>query len=666
MPAGVDTDSASIRPRNRRGANNNQFSSTPNLTISRETPSSSRRTSPIPSSRLTDSTLSSGKRSSSSNNFSRGLLEGSWTPNWSSVQEFASSLLSGGDLGYSSEPSRPSSRSGNRTKSRPIWKGFGGGSPDNHKSSDTWGPAPPSKSRPTPGDIAAGSLREREAQLTARKRASVLESYDGVNGGLDVTGKFKRRNSDETQYGTTSEPVVEEHLCYLHHVQPTDTYAGIVLRYRCREYSFRKANGLWSQNNIQVRKHLLIPVDACETKGRPCEPPSYYSDKVDLLARTPQPADPTSVIGTPPRLQQQPVHDDYFSPINGKLAGLLRNEDEAPPWTHVKWVKIDAIPDPIEIVRVDRKAMGYFPPRRKRSVNTVSAFSTPRQSLDLSRVLSNTSETTGSPRQLPSRRQSSIDSRPIVASPGMISSSSRGRGNSLEGLDGVPAWMRRPGGVGTMGKSVHSPGPAKDYFNSWVNKRLPGFNIDSLPSMSVMGSESAHFGFRKDESSGIVESSFEEGRDAAATAANTRGGGGGGGGTGTGTGNGLELAAASLETWLRGAWAKRPATPRMGGSNHHHQRLRATTQPEEEISDLIELADTNSEDGGRRMSGFGSGSARIIPEPGWLDQSLLGSTMTTTTTTGRGGSDGLGPLSPPQGRSVGSSSAGASKGGKAD
>lgn len=605
MPAGVDTDSAAIRPRNRRGASNNQSGNTPNLTPL-ETPTSSRGVSPLPS-RLTNSKLSPTRQLSPSNTFSRGLLEGSWTPNWSSVQEFATSLLSGSEAGYSSEPSRPSSRSGGQTKRTSIWKGIGGSSTDSHKSSGTWGPAPPPKLRPTAEDIAAGTLKEREAKLTARKRASVLESYDGVNGGLDVAGKFKRRNSDEIQYGTASEPVVEEqHLCYLHHVQPTDTYAGIVLRYKCREHAFRKANGLWSQNNIQIRKHLLVPVDACEIKGRPCEPPSYHSNKVDLLARTPQ-RDTFS-----PTRTQHPLHDDYFSPVNGKFPEMARKEDDVPPWTHVKWVKIDALQEPVEIVRVDRKAMGYFPPRRKRSVNTVSAFSTPRQSLDLSKVITNTSEV-DSPGRLSSRRQSSISARPTAASLG-TSPSNRGRGDSLGEIDGVPAWMRKPGGVGTMGKSVHAPGPARDSLNSWVNKRLPGFNIDSLPSMSIMGSESAHFGFQKDEASGIVESPFEDGREVSANAR-------------TPGGIGLEQAAASVETWLRGAWAKRPGTPRIGSH-------RLKTQPE--ASDLIELADTNSDDG--RLAG----PARTASEPGLLlDQSLHGSS---------GRSEGVGSV---RGRSMG-------------
>ena len=620
MPAGVDSDSASrVRPRNRRGTSKNPSTNSPNLTP-RETPASSRGASPLPS-RLTNSKLSPNRRPTPPNAFSRGLLEGAWTPNWSSVQEFANSLISGTDLGYNSEPSRPNSRSGGKPRPKSIWKGFGTNSGIGlGQSAESWGPAPPPKPRPTPESIAAGSLKEREAQLTARKRASVLESYDGVNGGLDVAGRYKRRNSDEIQYGTASEPVVEEHLCYLHHVQPTDTYAGIVLRYKCREHVFRRANGLWSQNNIQIRKHLLIPVDACEIKGRPCEPPSYRPSKIDLLAATPTPQDTASPLGASP-LPRQPVHDDYFSPVNGKSAELSRQEEE-PLWTHVKWVEIDGIQNPVEIVRIDRKAMGYFPPRRKRSVNTASVFSSPRQSLELSKAITNSSEVADSPGQLSSRRQSSLSARPTAASLG-TPSSSRGRGGSLGEVDGVPAWMRRPGGVGTMGKSVHAPGPARDYFNTWVNKRIPGFNIDSLPSMSIMGSEIAQFGFGKDEASSIAESPYEEGRD---VTANSRGGGGG-----------LENAAASIETWLRGAWAKKPSTPKSASN-------RSRSQPE--ASDLIELADTNSDDG--RIGG----SARMSgPGSGFLEQNLYGSTAR---------SDGAGPA---RGRSLGPAG---SKGKKAD
>ncbi|KAI1425282.1 carbohydrate-binding module family 50 protein [Xylaria sp. FL1777] len=592
-PAGVD-DPTAARPRNRRTPHSNNAPATLTATSggpSGQAPSPTRGVSPMPSARLTDTKLQSGGLSSPLNGaFSRGLLEGSWAPNWSSVQDFATSLL---DAGYSSEPSRPNSRSGPKSQPKSFWKGFGGMKALSGKPSETWGPTPLSDSRPVPGDIAAGSLAQREAQLMARKKASVLESHDGANGGLDITGKYKRRNSDENMR-SVSQPVIEEFLVYLHHLQPTDTYAGIILRYRCMEHAFRKVNGLWSRDNIQIRKHLLIPVDACEIKGRPCDPPSFHSQKVDHLATTPQPFDASSFAQSSTDSQQ--LHDDYFGSLNGKTSEHLAQEADERPWTHVRWVKLDSLQEPVEIVRVKRTTVGYFPPRRKKSIHTASAFSTPRQSLELSKAVSNTSVVAGSPGTTSSRGQST---RPMASSLSLGSpASGRSRGNSLGQMEGVPAWMRKPGGVGSMGKSVKAPGPATDSFNTWVNKRLPGFNIDSLPSMSVMGSETAHFGFSKktEDTSGIVESPFEEECEAAAPSRN---------------GVGLEHAAASIETWLRGAWAKRPGTPKLG----------SLRKPADDL-DLIELADTASDDG-RTSNMFGGSS-----HGGFLDQNLHGSTNT--------------------------------------
>lgn len=573
-----------MRSRSRKAPVNKDALKSPSLTPG-QSPSPSRGASPMPSARLGNSKLLSSGRSSPSNAaFSRGLLEGGWAPNWASVQDFASSFLEGG---YSSDPSRPNSGGGNKSRPKSIWKGFGVSNAKTGKSTSNWGPAPPAESRPAAKDIAAGSLAEREAQLKARKTASILESHDGVNGGLDVAGKYKRRNSEETPRNA-SEPIVEEQLVYLHHVQPTDTYAGIVLRYRCQEQAFKKTNGLWSRDNVQVRKHLMIPVDACEVKGRPCDPPSEYSKKIDLLAATPQPNDFTSPAASNVQ-RQQTLHDSYFESISGRSAGNPTQEEEEQPWTHVRWVKLDFFQEPIEIVRVSRKTMGYFPPRRKKSIHTASTFSTPRHSLDLTKTLTNTSEIVDSPGRFSTRRPSSLGARPTPAS--LTSSSARSRVTSLGEGDSVPAWMRRPGGVGSMGRSVKAPGPAKDYFNTWVNKRMPGFNIDSMPSMSVMGSETAHFGFnnKTEEAAGIVESPFEDGRDATSPGRN---------------GIGLEQAAASIETWLRGAWAKRPNTPRLGSNR----------KPPADL-DLIELTDTNSDDG--RM-----GTHERMPEAGLLNQNF--------------------------------------------
>ena len=127
-----------------------------------------------------------------------------------------------------------------------------------------------------------------------------------------------------------------------------------------------------------------------------------------------------------------------------------------------------------------------------------------------------------------------------------------------------------------MGRSVRAPGPDKDYLNAWTNKHIPVLNIDGLPSMSVMGSETANFGF-SNEAPNIVESPFEEGRDIASTSRQ---------------GTGLDKAALAVETWLRGALARRPGTPILGGRARSKGRY-----PGDADGDLIELADTGSEDG---------------------------------------------------------------------
>ena len=411
-----------------------------------------------------------------------------------------------------------------------------------------------------------------------------------------MAGKFKKRNSDEDLRGSSQNHDTEEYLAYIHHVQATDTYAGIVLRYRCREDVFRKANGLWSRDNIQVRKWLAIPVDACEVRGRPCDPPTNPSSRVDLLSRTPDATDPFG---------QQPP--GFFSgSANGHTPDQKAPGEDDRPWTHVRWVSIDSHPHPVEVARVPRKALGYFPPRRKKSIHTTSTLSTPRVSTDLTTTPSDPTSTVESPRSTSSRRPSLLASRgaPTITTANRSRINSIGSNNGGGGSDDPrPAWMRRPGGVGSLGRHVRAPGPERDYLNAWTNKHLPGLNIDSLPSMSVMGSESARFGFARPpdadgtgaaaSSVAIVESPFEDGRDAAASSRQ---------------GTGLDKAAAAIETWLRGALERArqgPLTPVLG------PRGRVGGGVPELAGDLIELADAGSE-GGRHEASAGWGSGGLL------------------------------------------------------
>jgi len=615
-----DSDATTVRPRNRR-VRSSQYLSEASSTYS---DLGATKSPDIPAARIGSVTgrNDSGKAvvrpptRSRSSGPGGGLLGNSWVPSWSSVQELAASVLGGGTLGLRDDSHRPHSRDGSRTRK----------SANNGNS--TWGPVPPTERRPRADDIGAGLAARRADTLKTLRTASILESHEGVNGGLDVMGKFKRRSSDADLNCPTQSQEPTEYLAYIHHVQSTDTYAGIVLKYRCREDAFRKANGLWSRDNIQVRKWLAIPVDACEVKGRPCDPPASSSK--------PKASEPVDPFGWDIK------QDDPFAPItNGKTTDHTRDDDDDDkPWKHVRWVYIESFPEPVEVARVPRKVLGYFPPRRKKSMQTSSAVSTPRASTDQPSAPLPDS-VFGSPRSSTSYRL------PIRTS----SSSSRSRLNSTSssgnpasaGLDDPrPAWMRRPGGVGSLGRNVRAPGPENDPLNTWTNKHLPGLNIDSLPSMSVMGAVSAHFGFSKTDelldpdgspaaAALIVESPFEDGRDATSAA------------TGGGQGSlGLEKAAAAVEMWLRGAIERAkhvqvPLTPVLGprggkggggvlGLGGGHSGAEFGTAPGE--GDLIELTDTLSDDdrhqttrssssvwdaGGLLSPVLGASSSRISP-----------------------------------------------------
>ncbi|KJK94673.1 hypothetical protein H633G_01466 [Metarhizium anisopliae BRIP 53284] len=235
------------------------------------------------------------------------FLGDSWTQSWTSVQAFASTLISGVD------------NSPKAIRSTRLYPRTPRGS-----RSETWGPSPPSGGQRN-NDVGVGSLAKRRDALKAAKTASILESHEGVNGGLDVIGKHKRRTSDEIR---PLDPEPEEHLVYVHNVEPSDTYAGIILRYKCREDIFRKSNGLWSRDSVQMRKWLIIPVDACEIKGRPCDPPSWSDEReADLLTRN------SSI-----------ARESSFATDDAKQE---RAEDL--PWSHVRWVHIDSFRQPVEI-----------------------------------------------------------------------------------------------------------------------------------------------------------------------------------------------------------------------------------------------------------------------------------------------------------------------------
>ncbi|EKD19775.1 uncharacterized protein L3040_001880 [Drepanopeziza brunnea f. sp. 'multigermtubi'] len=571
----------SIRPRNRRLISTEQELVSTSAT---STPGGSRAASPIPSKYPSRSVSKSGQRngqpvggrlappqegrgglgrSSSPLGFGGGVWEGGWMGSWTKLQGIANSVLSAVEGDSDSDVNGSSSRG--KTGLGKV------------RAPSKWGPS--SSAERKDGGIGMGSTDEREAALIQRKRAGVLEGRD-EDRIKDMSGNYKRRTSTEEQRPAVDED--DQALVYIHHVQEQDTLQGVILRYNCRPDVFRKANRFWPNDSIQIRKTVILPVDACTVKGRPCDPPNSESPPqgVDLL-------DPTAGLEEAAASNGSP----WPGGSNGKSADVP--EESENPWVHVRWVLIDSSPNskPVEIARMPRKTLGYFPPRRRKSqVVFYSDITTPRGSSEFPRLSQSPSNgQTASTTSTPSRRTSNQGPRPSqsISSTSVTSigsyfpplvpnSSTRPRRESVGEAADRLGWMRGPGGVGTFGKNVRRPGPGNDGLNSWARKHIPGLSIEDMPSSFVPGDSVAHFGF-KDELASIAESSRNNPGSSSSGLVGT---------SGSGQNLGLETAAAAIEGWVRRMASATPGTP-MGGP-------RSTPEP-----DLIELLDGTGSDDGR-------------------------------------------------------------------
>ncbi|KUJ16861.1 uncharacterized protein LY89DRAFT_684887 [Mollisia scopiformis] len=578
---------SSIRPRNRRLISTEQELVSTSAT---STPGGSRAVSPLPAKHPSRSVpRNAGGRadkngnggllapSGSSSRKGGGSLVGGkglwdppgWMSSWNALQGLASSVLGG-------EAEDPvTGRAGTATGKKPRREGAG-----RKKIPEQWGPPEPATQRQKDGGIGWGSTEEMQAEVRARKMRGVLEGREEERSILDTNGNYKRRSSTEEQRPGSSQED-DFALVYIHHVQKQDTLQGVVLKYNCKPEVFRKANRLWPNDTIQIRETVILPVDACAVKGRPCEAPSL-DQGVDLLAPTPVTEDPFSNGGTWPGAS---------SPYNNGTSAE-RPEDNDNPWVHVRWVLLDASPNakPVEIARMPRKTLGYFPPRRRKSQATISTVSTPRGSTEFPRIAQTISnDLPGSTSSTP-RRTSNLGPRPSqpVTTVGSYfppqRSSTRPRRESVGEAADRLGWMRGPGGVGTFATNVRRPGPAQDGLNAWAKKHIPGLAIDGMSSSSILGAETAHFGF------GDELASIAEGPGTVNGAAVTNSGIG----NLTPGGLGLENAAAAIEGWVRRLATKTPGTPKGGG------RIDAP--------DLIELLDGTGSDDGR---GFELSPGRI-------------------------------------------------------
>jgi hypothetical protein len=132
---------------------------------------------------------------------------------------------------------------------------------------------------------------------------------------------------------------------------------------------------------------------------------------------------------------------------------------EEQPWKHDSWVLLPNDKRPTQLGRMPRRALGFFPPARRKSI-AYSDASTPRASVDLPRSSTSTNPVTISPaRPARPRTSSNLSS---------VSTHSRQRNASGNGWG-----LHGPGGVGTLGRNVRSPGPAQDGLNKKFAQYLP-------------------------------------------------------------------------------------------------------------------------------------------------------------------------------------------------
>ncbi|KAF2452777.1 hypothetical protein BDY21DRAFT_424935 [Lineolata rhizophorae] len=396
--------------------------------------------------------------------------------------------------------------------------------------------------------VGGGSTREREEMVRARKRADLLAGAvrDEVSEATDKAGRYKRRNSDLLRpddlvgSGLSSSSVPPDvtraaaegdggggdALVYVHHVKRGDTMAGVCIRYGCNQTVLRKANRMWPNDTVQVRRTLVIPVDACTVKGRRVDGPHEHrgpekkalddngdvammaQEEEDLLLAGGAGAEPSP--SSPPR---RPTTNGWHKGAAGSSSApqdarprssssMATNTtaaaDPDPPWKHDSWVLLPADEPPVaadapsssspppltEIARMPRRALGFFPtPARRKSASRASvsleessAASTPApsSSLDLPRASLASDSAAASPTSSPLQRAQHHQHKHSHSTLSRASSSASSAAAATAATAHLSARLHGPGGVGTMGRNVRGPGPqGPDKFSRMLARHLP-------------------------------------------------------------------------------------------------------------------------------------------------------------------------------------------------
>ncbi|KAL4889552.1 hypothetical protein BDV59DRAFT_195657 [Aspergillus ambiguus] len=370
---------------------------------------------------------------------------------WSSLQSLASSVL-GSDI------ARPATNGTTRTHTRKPSRPdpYMRTAPSRTSTPTSWGPSAPS----TP-DIGAGTKEERQALVQAKKREALLLADRGPTWARGP--RHKRRDSgDQTSHPNLDTEQNEEALAYIHHVQPADSITGVTIRYGCQPAVFRRANGFWPSDSIQGRKTVLLPVDSCSVKGRPI-PQADTNTLARGHAKRNSLEDPNgSSIAPAPVPEPGPS-----SPAD--TTGTVDAEADR-IWKHESYVQIDGFPAPVEIGRVPRRALGFFPRSRRKSVSYTDSEPASLSERELTGTISSTSSPI-EPRS--SQSGGAIGNRPHADSSGSRASSNT-RSAARHQRQRSNIQLSGPG-VGTLDRHTQIPGPALDGLSKFFAEHLPNF-----------------------------------------------------------------------------------------------------------------------------------------------------------------------------------------------
>ncbi|KAJ6084386.1 hypothetical protein N7486_011186 [Penicillium sp. IBT 16267x] len=408
-------------------------------------PLSSRGASPLPMrypSRVTESEYRSRNESTllgwnGSSRPARGGSDFLDSP-WSSLQNLASSVLgsntgrNAADNSTKTHPRRKPSRSDVYTKSIPRANLL------------SWGP-----SAPVSPDIGSGTKEERQALVQAKKREALLLADSDLISGRNF--RHKKRDSSDYSDQVIDPDHDEDALAYIHHVQPSDSITGVTIKYGCQAAVFRKVNGFWPNDNIQSRNTVLLPVDACTVKGRPIR----EKEHVDLLGCDAEDGTGSCIA---------PAADHTDGPATERKSTSHSESEINKIWKHESWVQIEGFPAAIEIGRVPRRALGFFPRTRRKSVSYSDAEPlSVISSQDRSPSPSGSAQLYSSQNTLPRARPR--DGGPSKPSGSHPTRPKHRRQRSSIHLSGT--------GVGTLDRTSTAPGPALDGLSKFFSQHMP-------------------------------------------------------------------------------------------------------------------------------------------------------------------------------------------------